>query len=89
MAPTSMKFAVYDTVPRARDIVTTLCSMGWLRASRLVWPNSGSSSMTSNAAMAESYLSGPEHAVSIDKANVGYQAEEAIENMLEPDLASG
>ena len=45
--------------------------------------------MTSNAAMAESYLSGPEHAVSIDKANVGYQAEEAIENMLEPDLASG
>ena len=41
------------------------------------------------AAMAESYLSGPEHGVSIDKANVGYQVEDAIENMLEPDLASG
>ena len=78
MAPTSMKFAVYDTVPRARDIVTTLCSMGWLRASRL-----------RNAAMAESYLSGPEHVVSIDKTNVGYQAEEAIWSMLEPALASG
>jgi len=23
-APTSMKFAEYDTIPRARDIVTTL-----------------------------------------------------------------
>ena len=28
MAPTSMKFAVYDTVPRARHIATTLVLNG-------------------------------------------------------------
>ena len=69
-----MKFAGYDTVPWARDIVTTLSSMSCLKASRLVWPNSGSSSRSMDCAMAEGYLSGPGHAVSTDKASVGYQS---------------
>ena len=69
-----MKFAGHDTVPWARDIVTTLSSMSCLRASRLVWPNSGSSSRSMDCAMAEGYLSGPGHAVSTDKASGGYQS---------------